>query len=68
MPRPTEHGEIWEARVNKLCPVAIVSRDDVGGRRDEATVASITTTIRGLQTEVFVDHRDGLGEPSVVMS
>jgi mRNA interferase MazF len=66
MRRATEHGEIWEARVDKLRPVAIVSRDDVRGRRDKTTVAAITTTIRGLQTEVFVDQRDGLGEASVV--
>jgi mRNA interferase MazF len=66
MSRATEHGEIWEARVDKLRPVAIVSRDDVRGRRAKTTVASITTTIRGLQTEVFVDHRDGLEQPSAV--
>ena len=67
MPRPTEHGEIWEARVDKLRPVAIASRDDVRGRRDKTTVASITTTIRGLPTEVVLDHRDGLPRPSVVL-
>jgi mRNA interferase MazF len=66
MPRATEHGEIWEARVDKLRPVAIVSRDDVRGRRAKTTVATITSTIRGLQTEVLIDHRDGLASPSVV--
>ena len=47
--RATEHGEIWEARVDKLRPVAIVSRDDVRGRRLKATVAAVTTAIRDLQ-------------------
>lgn len=39
--------------------MVIVSRDDVAGRRDSATVAAITSTIRGLPTEVPLDQRDG---------
>jgi mRNA interferase MazF len=30
------------------------------------TIAPITTTIRGLSTEVYVDAANGLSEPSVV--
>ncbi|OGO67258.1 MAG: hypothetical protein A3G84_04410 [Chloroflexi bacterium RIFCSPLOWO2_12_FULL_71_12] len=59
MARPTEHGEIWEVAVDKRRPVVIVSRDDVGGRREGTTVAAITSTVRGLPTEVLLDHRDG---------
>lgn len=59
MARPTEHGEIWEAELGKRRPVVVVSRDDVGGRRDSTTVAVITSTVRGLPTEVTLDHRDG---------
>jgi len=66
MPRATEHGEIWEARVDKLRAVTIVSRDDVHGRRAKTTVATITSNVRGLPTEVLVDHRDGLSRPSAV--
>lgn len=62
MPRPTEHGEVWEAALDKKRPVVIVSRDDVRGRRDSTTVAAITRTVRGLPTEVLLDHRDGLPE------
>ncbi len=62
----TEHGEIWEARLDKLRPVAVVSRDDVTGRRDKATVATITTTLRDAPTFVLVDHRDGLAHLSAI--
>ena len=60
MARPTEHGEVWEAILDKKRPVVIVSRDDVGGRRGRTTIAAITSTIRGLPTEVLLDHSDGL--------
>jgi mRNA interferase MazF len=59
MARATEHGELWEAVADKRRPVVVVSRDDVGGRRDTTTVAAITSTVRGLPTEVVLDHRDG---------
>jgi mRNA interferase MazF len=64
--RPTEHGEIWEAVLDKKRPVVVVSRDDTRGRRESTTVAAITTSIRGLPTEVQLDHRDGLAQLCVV--
>lgn len=66
MARPTEHGEIWEANVDKRRPVVVVSRDDVRGRRDRLTVATITTAVRGIPVEVFVDHREGLPAVSAI--
>lgn len=60
MRRATEHGEIWEARVDKTRPVVVVSRDDLRGVRASATFAPITTSIRDAPTFVLVDHRDGL--------
>jgi mRNA interferase MazF len=66
MSRPTEHGEIWIAAIDKRRPVVIVSRDDVRGGRDQATVASITRTVHGVPSEVTLDHRDGLPEFSVI--
>lgn len=66
MSRATEHGEIWEAIADKRRPVVIVSRDDVGGRRNSATVASVTSTIRDLPTQLLVDHREGLKQLSVI--
>ena len=64
--RATEHGELWEVRLDKVRPVVIVSRDDLRGRRLKATVAAVTTAIRDLQTYVLLDHRDGLPELSAV--
>ncbi len=66
MARPTEHGEVWEAALDKVRPVVIVSRDDVAGRRGSATVAAITSTVRGLPTEVLLDHRDGFPKPCAI--
>lgn len=63
---PTEHGELWEARLDKLRPVAIVSRDDVHGRRSKATVAAITTNLRDVPTFVLLDHRDRFARPSAI--
>jgi mRNA interferase MazF len=60
MPRGTEHGEVWWADVDKRRPVVIVSRDDARGARMLATVAAVTRTTRGLQSEVELDERDGL--------
>lgn len=57
---PTEHGDIWWANLRKRRPVVVVSRDDVRGARLRTTVAFVTTTIRGLASEVELDERDGL--------
>lgn len=54
------------AVIDKRRPVVVVSRDDVHGRRQEATVASVTRTARGIRSEILVDHRDGLPDASAV--
>ena len=59
MARPTEHGEVWSARMDKLRPVVIASRNDLNGVRAQTTVAVVTTTLRGIPTEVTLDQRDG---------
>jgi mRNA interferase MazF len=64
--RGTEHGELWEARLDKTRPVVIVSRDDPQGRRAKATVASVTSHLRDIPTSVLVDHRDGLARASTI--
>ena len=66
MPRGTEHGEVWWADVDKRRPVVVVSRDDARGARTLATVAAVTRTVRGLQSEVELDERDGLPGTCVV--
>ena len=66
MARPTAHGEIWWAELDKRRPAVVVSRDDVQGVRQRTTVAPITTTVRGIPSEVGVDERDGLSASSAV--
>ena len=66
MPRPTEHGEIWWARTDKRRRVIVASRSDVRGVRSQTIVATITTTVRGIPSEVSLDHRDGFEVRCVV--
>jgi len=57
---------IHVARLDKARPVLILTRELVRPHLKTVTVAPITTTIRGLSSEVSVDAANGLGEPSVV--
>lgn len=57
---------IHVARLDKARPVLILTRELVRPHLNTLTVAPITTTIRGLSTEVAVDAANGLMEPSVV--
>lgn len=54
------------ARLDKARPVLILTRELVRPHLRTVTVAPITTTIRGLSTEVAVNAANGLTEPSVV--
>lgn len=47
------------ARVDKLRPVVVASRNDLSGVRARATVALVTSTVRNIPSEVGLDHRDG---------
>ncbi len=66
MPKATAHGEIWWADADKRRPVVIASRDDTKGVRQRTTVATITTTIRRIPSEVEVGEREGLKKLSAV--
>ena len=57
---------IHVARLDKARPVLILTRELVRPHLRTVTVAPITTTIRGLSSEVGVDAANGLTEPSVV--
>ncbi|MGH8981117.1 MAG: type II toxin-antitoxin system PemK/MazF family toxin [Acidimicrobiales bacterium] len=57
---------IHVAQLDKARPVLILTRELVRPHLTTVTVAPITTTIRGLSTEVPVDAANGLAEPSVV--
>jgi mRNA interferase MazF len=54
------------AQLDRARPVLILTRELVRPHLSTVTVAPITTTIRGLSTEVAVDAANGLTGPSVV--
>ena len=54
------------ARLDKTRPVVILTRESVRPRLTRITVVPVTTTIRGLSTEVAVGPRNGLDHDSVI--
>jgi mRNA interferase MazF len=54
------------ARLDKSRPVLVLTRELVRPRMNTVTVAPITTTIRGLSTELPLGTANGLEEPCVV--
>ncbi len=54
------------AVLDKTRPVLVLTREIVRPHLTTVTIAPITTTVRGLSTEVQVDAANGLSEPSVV--
>ena len=57
---------IHVAQLDKARPVLVLTRELVRPHLSTVTVAPITTTIRGLSTEVRVDASNGLSTPSAV--
>jgi mRNA interferase MazF len=57
---------IHVARLDKARPVLVLTRELVRPHLSTVTVAPITTTIRGLSTELPVDTENGLAGPSAV--
>jgi mRNA interferase MazF len=57
---------IHVAHLDKARPVVVLTREVVRPHLNVVTVAPITTTIRGLSTEVSVDRANGLQQPSVI--
>lgn len=55
---------IWLARLDKTRPVLLLTREEVREVRRFVTVAPITSTIRGLQSEVLVGRHNGLDQES----
>jgi mRNA interferase MazF len=57
---------IHTARLDKVRPVLVLTREQVRPYMRRVTVAAITTTARGLATEVPVGPANGLAAVSVV--
>ncbi len=59
------HGQVWWADVDKVRPVVILTRARVAPRLHRVLVAPVTTTVRGLATEVALGRAEGVKSPSV---
>jgi mRNA interferase MazF len=57
---------IHTARLDKTRPVLVLTREVVRPYLTRVTVAPITSTVRGLSTEVPVGPRNGLDHGSVI--
>lgn len=69
MAREVSRGEVWGFRFaapDKKRPVLVISRQEVIGLLHTVLVAPITSTIRGLPSEVVVGEREGLRHASAV--
>ncbi len=63
-----KRGEIWFTDVGRGGdrPVLVLTRDPVADRIDAVVVAQLTTTIRGLTSELRLGTDDGLKRDCVV--
>lgn len=58
--------EICLARLDKTRPVVVLTRDAARASMTKVTVAPITSTVKGLSSEVPVGPLDGLDRSSVI--
>lgn len=59
-------GEIWLADLDKPRPVVVLTRDPLGRVLHSVIVGPVTSTVRGLSTEVELTEADGVRRPCVV--
>lgn len=59
------HGDIWWADLDKVRPVVVLTRRRVAARLTRLLVAPVTTTVRGLATEVPLSAAEGLASDCV---
>lgn len=57
---------MWLAELDKVRPVIVLTRDPMGRFLNAVIVAPVTSTVRGLSTEVAIGADDGIRQPSVV--
>lgn len=59
------HAQVWWADLDKVRPVVVLTRARVAPRLRRVLVAPITTTVRGLPTEVPLGAPEGVRDGSV---
>lgn len=65
-PPAPRRGELWLAELDKRRPVVVLTRDPLGSHLHSVIVGPVTSTVRGLSTEVAVGPEDGARVSSVV--
>lgn len=63
--RPPRRGEVWLGNLDKVRPVIVLTRDPMGRYLNAVIAAPVTSTVRGLTTEVAVGSADGIRRASV---
>jgi mRNA interferase MazF len=58
-------GEVWLAQLDKVRPLIVLTRDPLAGLLNAVIGAPVTSTIRGVSTEVRVGRDDGVRHASV---
>src|SRR5688500_18423553 len=61
--RRMKRGDVWWARMPLPAgrrPVILISRDSAYAVRSSVTVVEVSTTVRGIPSEVLLGRRDGL--------
>ncbi len=59
------HGQVWWADLDKIRPVVVLTRARVAPRLNRVLVSPVTSTVRGLATEVAIGATEGVREGSV---
>lgn len=59
-------AEVWLARLDKVRPIVVLTRDPLGALLHAVIAAPVTSTIRGLSTEVPIGPASGIRLESVV--
>lgn len=59
------HGQVWWADLDKVRPVVILTRARIAPRLHRVLVAPVTTTVRGIATEVPLGSAEGVRDGSV---
>lgn len=59
------HAQVWWADLEKVRPVVVLTRSRIAPRLSRVVVAPVTTTVRGLRTEVALGPGEGVAAGSV---
>ncbi|NNN19649.1 MAG: type II toxin-antitoxin system PemK/MazF family toxin [Acidimicrobiaceae bacterium] len=58
-------GEVWLADLDKARPVIVLTRDPMGKYLNAVIIVPVTSTVRGVSTEVPLGFDDDIRHPSV---